>query len=59
MTCDQADENCPFILGCESRIPIRYNDPKEFDNTPQQADKYLERSIEIASEMLYIFSQIK
>ena len=59
MTCDHADENCPFILGCESRIPVRYNDPKEFDNTPQQAEKYLERSSEIASEMLYIFSQIK
>ncbi|MBT8318475.1 MAG: protein-tyrosine-phosphatase [Lutibacter sp.] len=59
MTCDHADENCPFIVGCEARIPIRYNDPKVFDNTPQQAEKYLERSNEIASEMMYVFSQIK
>jgi arsenate reductase len=59
MTCDHADENCPFILGCEARIPVRYNDPKAFDNTPQQGEKYLERSNEIASEMLYVFSQIK
>ncbi len=59
MTCDHADENCPFIFGCEARIPVRYNDPKSFDNTPQQAEKYLERSNEIASEMLYVFSQIK
>jgi arsenate reductase len=59
MTCDHADENCPFIIGCEARIPIRYNDPKVFDNTPQQAEKYLERSNEIASEMMYVFSQIK
>lgn len=59
MTCDHADENCPFIFGCEARIPVRYNDPKAFDNTPQQAEKYLERSNEIASEMMYVFSQIK
>lgn len=59
MTCDHADENCPFIVGCEARIPVRYNDPKVFDNTPQQDEKYQERSNEIASEMLYVFSQIK
>ncbi|MDV7186289.1 protein-tyrosine-phosphatase [Lutibacter sp. TH_r2] len=59
MTCDHADENCPFIFGCEVRIPVRYNDPKAFDNTPQQEEKYLERSNEIASEMMYVFSQIK
>ncbi|SDW24324.1 arsenate reductase [Lutibacter oricola] len=58
MTCDHADENCPFIVGCEARIPVRYNDPKAFDNTPQQAEKYTERSNQIASEMLYVFSQI-
>lgn len=59
MTCSHADENCPVILGCEQRIAVRYNDPKAFDNTPQQAEKYAERSNEIASEMLYVFSQIK
>ncbi len=59
MTCDHADENCPFISGCESRIAVRYNDPKVYDNTPQQAEKYTERSNQIASEMLYVFSQIK
>ena len=59
MTCSHADENCPFIPGAEKRIPVRYNDPKAFDNTPQQEEKYEERSNEIATEMLYIFSQIK
>lgn len=59
MTCSQADEGCPFIFGCETRIPVKYNDPKVFDNTPQQEEKYLERSEEIASEMIYVFSQIK
>lgn len=58
MTCSQADKGCPFISGTEKRIPITYEDPKVFDNTPQQAEKYQERSIQIATEMLYVFSQI-
>jgi len=59
MTCSQADEGCPFVPGAEKRIPITYDDPKEFDNTPQQSEKYKERSIQIASEMFYVFSKIK
>lgn len=59
MTCSHADGNCPIITGAEKRIPITYEDPKLFDNTDQQAEKYEERSLQIASEMLYIFSQIK
>jgi len=59
MTCSHADENCPFIPGAEKRIPITYEDPKEFDNTPQQKEKYKERSLQIASEMYYVFSKIK
>lgn len=59
MTCDHADENCPFIPGTEQRIPIRYEDPKAFDGTQQETEKYDERSLQIASEMLFVFSQIK
>jgi len=59
MTCSQADENCPYIPGAEKRIPITYEDPKAFDNTPQQAEKYKERSTQIATEMKYVFSNIK
>ncbi len=58
MTCSQADESCPFITGAEKRIPITFEDPKVFDNTPQQAKKYQERSLQIATELLYVFSQI-
>ncbi|MBE0424644.1 MAG: protein-tyrosine-phosphatase [Lutibacter sp.] len=59
MTCSDADANCPFIPGTEKRIPVKYDDPKAFDNTPQQAEKYEERSNQIAAEMLYVFSKIK
>lgn len=58
MTCSQADEGCPFILGADSRIPITYEDPKAYDNTPIQEEKYRERSLQIASEMFFVFSQI-
>lgn len=58
MTCSHADENCPFIAGAEKRIPVRYDDPKAFDNTPIQLQKYEERSVQIATEMAYVFSNI-
>ncbi len=59
MTCAHADENCPFIPGAEKRIVVRYEDPKEFDGTAQEAGKYDERSLQIATEMFYVFSQIR
>jgi arsenate reductase len=59
MTCSHADANCPFIPGAEKRIPVKYDDPKAFDNTSQQAEKYQERSNQIAAEMVYIFSKVK
>ncbi|MEY2670826.1 MAG: hypothetical protein RLZZ577_1142, partial [Bacteroidota bacterium] len=59
MTCSSADAGCPFIPGAEKRFPIRYEDPKAFDGTDLMDVKYAERSLEIASEMHYIFSQIK
>lgn len=59
MTCSNADEGCPMVFGAEARFPIKYDDPKEYDNTPQQTEKYEERSRQIAAEMIYVFSQIK
>lgn len=58
MTCSHADENCPFIQGADARIPVRYEDPKAFDDTSLEAVKYDERSLQIASEMLYVFSVV-
>ncbi len=58
MTCSQADAGCPFVPGAEKRIPITFEDPKAFDNTPQQVTKYTERSLQIATEMYYVFSQV-
>lgn len=59
MTCSQADGGCPFIAGAEKRIPITFEDPKISDNTPEQMQVYEKRSLQIAAEMFYVFSQIK
>lgn len=59
MTCSDAEENCPFIPGVELRIGTTYDDPKAFDNTPQQDAKYDERCKQIALEALYVFSKVK
>lgn len=59
MTCNNADEGCPMVFGAEARFPIKYDDPKAFDGTELMNEKYLERSLQIASEMYYVFSQIK
>jgi len=59
MTCNNADEGCPFVQGAEARFPIKYDDPKTFDNTVLQNEKYAERSLEIAQEMWWVFSKIR
>ena len=58
MTCSQADGDCPLIAGAEKRIPITFEDPKISDHTPEQSQVYTERSLEIANEMVYVFSMI-
>jgi arsenate reductase len=58
MTCTNADEGCPMVFGAEARFPIKYDDPKAFDGTPEMNQKYAERSLQIASEMYFVFSQI-
>ncbi|WP_148080305.1 low molecular weight phosphatase family protein [Roseimaritima ulvae] len=58
MTCSQADEACPVVIGCELRMPIRYEDPKVADDTEYEAQRYDERSAQICTEMLYMMSQV-
>ena len=58
MTCSSADEGCPFVSGCDKRVAITYQDPKVSDGTSQQSETYLERSLQIATEMKYVFSNL-
>lgn len=59
LTCDSADENCPIVYGAEARIPIKYEDPKKSDTTPKMNETYFNRSLEIATEMKFVFEQVK
>jgi protein-tyrosine phosphatase/arsenate reductase len=59
MTCSDAEANCPFIPNVSARIGVTYEDPKKFDGTTMQSEKYLERSEQIALESLYVFSKLK
>jgi arsenate reductase (thioredoxin) len=58
MTCDHADENCPFIPGAEKRFPLRFEDPKSFDDSPLEEKMYSERSHQIGSELFYLFEKV-
>jgi protein-tyrosine phosphatase/arsenate reductase len=58
MTCEDAEKNCPFLPGAEMRIATTYQDPKAFDGTSQEAEKYDERYRQIALETLYVFSKL-
>ena len=59
MTCSEADKNCPFIPGAALRVGLPYVDPKEADGSDQEASVYDERCRQIATEMLYMMSQVK
>ena len=58
MTCDHADENCPFIPGAEKRFPLRYEDPKAFDDSSQEEQMYTERSHQIGAELFFLFEKV-
>lgn len=58
MTCASADEACPVVAGCKLRLPIRYEDPKAADGTPQEAAVYDERSRQICRELLYAMAHV-
>ena len=58
MTCSEADQECPFVPGAALRVSLPYEDPKVTDGTPEEVERYDERSRQIATEMLYLFSQV-
>ncbi len=58
MTCSSADKGCPMVFGCDKRVAVTYEDPKKSDGTPEQTETYFNRSLEIATEMKYVFSSL-
>ncbi|MCR9289083.1 MAG: protein-tyrosine-phosphatase [Bacteroidetes bacterium] len=54
MVCNEADEGCPFIPGADARFSLPFEDPKRFDNTELESEKYDERVHHIGRECFYI-----
>jgi arsenate reductase len=59
MTCSQADAACPAVPGATARISLPCEDPKLYDGTELEAEKYDECCRQIAREMLYALSRTR
>ena len=59
MTCSDAENNCPFVEGSEIKFSLPYEDPKKYDKSKIEKTEYKKTSEKIASEMNYLFSEIK
>jgi len=58
-TCNNADENCPFIPEAIDRFHVPYIDHKHSDDSAIQDETYLKTSGIIAAQMYYLFNEIK
>lgn len=51
MCCSDVDARCPTVADAAIRIPLHYDDPKEADDTPLEAQRYDERCWQIGRDM--------
>jgi arsenate reductase len=58
MVCTDADEKCPIVLGMDLRLALPFEDPKAFDDTDLESQKYDERCEQIAREFLFVLSKV-
>ncbi len=58
MVCTEADEACPFVAGADFRLSLPYDDPKAFDDTELETEKYAARSRQIARELLFMLKKV-
>ena len=58
-TCNNADENCPFIPDVLERFHLPFKDPKTSDGTVVQNETYLKTNQQIAAEIFCIFKDVK
>lgn len=59
MTCSEADSGCPTVTGASHRISLPFEDPKKSDGTAGQSGAYSATSQLIATELKFVFLQLK
>ena len=59
MVCSDKDANCPVVTGAAKKVSLPFEDPKNYDGTPLEAEKYTERVKQIGREILFAFSQVR
>lgn len=59
IVCGDAEEDCPLIKGASTRISMPYLDPKAYDGTKLEAQKYAERRDDIGRLMLSVMMQAR
>ncbi|MGE0771923.1 MAG: protein-tyrosine-phosphatase [Cyclobacteriaceae bacterium] len=59
MTCAHADANCPVVVGCDMRIALPYDDPKDYDGTGREAEAYRNTALLIGRELAYAMASVK
>jgi len=59
MVCGEADAGCPLVKGAAVRISMPYLDPKIYDDSIYQSQKYAERRDDIGRLMLSVMAQVR
>lgn len=48
MVCEEANAECPIVKGASLRIAMPFQDPKSFDGSTEERERYIERRDQIA-----------
>jgi hypothetical protein len=59
MVCGEADAACPFVKGAALRVSMPYLDPKIYDGSAFEAQKYVERRDDMGRLMMCIMMQVR
>lgn len=57
LTCAEADQACPLVLGAEKRVACPYEDPKNADGSPDEKEAYLHTAKLVATETWYVMNR--
>ncbi len=59
MVCDEADAGCPAVRGAALRLSLPFADPKQHDDTPEEAARYDERRDDLGRLMVWVMTQAR